>query len=391
MFSTYRRVLSRPGALAFSSTGLIARLPLSMLGIGIVLLLSSTTGSYAIAGSVSAVYVVANAALAVVQGRLLDTYGQGRVLRIAATLYALGLGGLMVSTQLGWPLLIAYGCAFLSGASLPQVGSCVRARWSHILSAPDQRQTAYALEAVLDELVFVTGPVLVALLATTVHPLAGLGVALVVGLLGPWALAAQHSTEPTIHPTHHDDGSKPTMAWRVVLPLIAVMVGIGAVFGSAEVSTIALADEQGATQWSGVLLALFAGGSLLAGVITGAITWRRGPADRLVVGAIALTLALAPTPFLDHLPVLGAWLFVCGLSVSPVLIAGMSLVEQASPARRLTEAMAFLHSGLAGGVAAGAALAGAVVDQFDASAAYWVPVAAALLAAMCAPVTRRRS
>ncbi|UAL28288.1 MFS transporter [Nocardioides rotundus] len=391
MLTTYRRVLAHPGALAFSGTGLVARLPLSMMGIGIVLLVSSVTGSYTIAGSVSAVYVVANAVFAVVQGRLVDSLGQHRVLPVAAVLFAVGLGGIMVSAQAGWPLTATYAAAFLSGASLPQVGSCVRARWAHVLHSPSERQTAFALEAVFDEVVFVAGPVLVAMLATGVHPLAGLAVALVVGLFGPLALAAQRGTEPPVHPVHHEDGTRPGMVWGVVAPLTGAMLGMGVLFGATEVATIALAESQDAARWSGVLLAAFAAGSLLAGVVTGAVAWRRGPAARLVLGSLGLLVAFGPTPFLDSLPVLGGWLLVCGLSVSPVLIAGMSLVEQASPARRLTEAMGILHTGLAAGVALGAAVAGAVVDRLGAGPAYWVSVAAAVVAVLCSLAARQRA
>ena len=170
MLSTYRAILSRPGALAFSSAGVVARLPLSMVGLGIVLLVSSLTGSYGLAGSVTAAYLVANAVFSVVQGRLLDRLGQGRVLVVATWVFALSLTLTAMSVQNEWPRGLTYLAAALSGASLPAVGACVRARWSHVLDSPAQVQTAFALESVLDEVVFMTGPILVTVLATTVAP-----------------------------------------------------------------------------------------------------------------------------------------------------------------------------------------------------------------------------
>jgi len=181
------------------------------------------------------------------------------------------------------------------------------------------------------------------------------------------------------------------MTWRVVAPLVVVMAALGALFGSAEVVTIALADEQHAARRSGPLLALFAGGSLVAGVITGAVSWRRGPADRLVLGTLGLTVAFVPIPWIHQLPLLGGWLLLCGLAVSPALIATVSLVEQVAPPRRLTEALGVLHTGLAAGVALGAGLAGSAVDRFGASPAYLVTVLAALLSAAAAWVTRRNA
>ena len=116
VFTNYRRVLATPGALRFSMTGLVARLPIAMLGIGIVLLVSSATGSYATAGRVSAVYVVANAVFAIVQGRLVDSFGQSKVLPVGALAYAVGLVVLMVAVESDWPMAITYAAAFVSGA-----------------------------------------------------------------------------------------------------------------------------------------------------------------------------------------------------------------------------------------------------------------------------------
>lgn len=389
MFTTYHRVLSTPGALRFSATGALARLPISMLGIGIVLLVAQASGSYAVAGRVSAVYVVANAVFAVIQGRLIDAFGQSRVLPAGATAYAVGLVGLMAAVDLDWPRAIAYACAFVSGASLPPVGACIRARWTHVLDEPRQVHTAFALEAVVDEAVFVTGPVMVALLATLVDPLAGLGVALVAGTVGPWLLAAQRGTEP---PAQRNDPARqrPPMPWVLLVAMTGLMLALGSLFGSAEVVTVAFAEERDATVWSGPLLALWALGSLVAGVVTGAVRWRRSTSDRLVVGAVCLAATLAVLPFVPTVPLMAGALLLGGLTISPTLIAAMSLIEQTAPTARLTEAMGVLHTGLAAGVAVGAAVAGAVVDARGASAGYTVAAVAGIVAVGFAVVTHWR-
>ena len=208
MLSSYRRILSQPGTLLFSASGFVARLPISMVSLGIVLLVSAATGSYALAGSVSAAYMIANGGLAVVQGRLLDRLGQARVLvrgrrrlrHVPHPAHVVGPGGLAAASR-------PTSSAAVAGATLPAVGSCVRARWSHVLSSADQLQTAFALEAVWDETVFMLGPILVTVLATTWHPLAGLIAALVAAVVGTLAFAAQRSTEPPAHPAEHVDRS----------------------------------------------------------------------------------------------------------------------------------------------------------------------------------------
>ena len=133
LLSSYRRVLATPGALLFSTTGLVARLPISMAGLGIVFLVEAGTGSYGVAGSVAAAYMVANALLAIAQGRLIDSLGQRVVLTAASVAFGVSTGVLIVSVQADWPMVTSYAAAAVAGATLPSVGSSVRARWTHVL------------------------------------------------------------------------------------------------------------------------------------------------------------------------------------------------------------------------------------------------------------------
>jgi MFS family permease len=389
MLTSYRRILARPGALRFSMTGLVARLPISMIGLGIVLLVSAATGSYGVAGAISAAYMVANAGFAILQGRLLDRLGQGRVLAVASIGFGVAVSLLVWSVQADWPIVSSYLLAAVGGAFLPQVGSSVRARWSHVLDQPADVQTAFALEAVLDEAVFILGPILVALLATAWHPVAGIAVAVVACVGGTLAYAAQRSTAPPPHPRDSTSAPRPRMPWRSVIPLAVVCACLGVLFGAAEVTTVAFAEERGHKAVSGGLLALWAFGSLAAGVITGAIHWRRGPSYRVRWGAFAMACAMVPLYFIHSLPLMGVVLFVAGFAIAPTMIATMSLTEAVVPPGRLTEGMAIMQTGLVAGVAPGATLSGLVVDHQGASAAYLVSVAAGLVAALAAQALPR--
>ncbi len=389
MLTSYRRILAEPGTLLFSATGLVGRLPISMVGLGIVLLVSSATGSYGLAGSISAAYLVANALLAIVHGRLADGWGQSRALPVAIILFGIATAMLVVAVQAEWPTWTAFVFAALSGASLPSVGSCVRARWSHVLESPTQVQTAYALESVNDEAVFILGPILVTALATGWHPTAGLATAIVAGVVGTLLFAAQRATEPPAHRHHRTAGPRPGLPWRTVVPLILVCAGLGTLFGAAEVTTVAFAEEQGAKAAAGGLLALWALGSLLSGVITGAIAWRRGPAIRLRWGALGMAVAMSPLSFVDSIPVMGVALFIGGFAIAPTLVATMSLTEQTVPASRLTEGMAIMHTGLVAGVAPGATVAGVIIDASGASAAYLVSLVAGVVSAVAAQALPR--
>jgi MFS family permease len=388
MLATYRRILSRPGTALFSITGLVARLPISMVGLGIVLLVEHATDSYGLAGSVSAAMLVGQAVFAIPQGRLLDRLGQPRVLPVMVMVWGAGLAMLMWSVEADWPIALAYGFAAVSGAGLPAVGSSVRARWAHVLDSERDVQTAFALEAAVDEAVFMSGPIIVTVLATTVHPVAGLATALASGIVGTLYLATQRTTAPPPHPRPATRDDRATVPWATIAPLTVVCTALGLLFGAAEVTAVAFAEEQHARSYVGVLLALWAFGSLLAGVVTGAVHWRRGPDLRLRVGALAMAATMVPMPFIDSMWVMGAVLFLAGFAIAPTLIAAMSLAEHVLPSSRLTEGMAFLHTGLIGGVAPGSAVAGLVIDAHGASPSYLVPLGGGIVALLASLMTR---
>ena len=390
MLTTYRRILAVPGARLFSATGLVGRLPMSMQGLGIVLLVVDVTGSYGYAGSVAGAATIANAVASILQGRYLDRLGQRRVLPALIVTWGAALALFIASVHGEWARWTVFALAVVVGLMLPPVGTCVRARWSHVLDEPRQVQTAYALESVVDEAVFIAGPILVTVLATAWDPVAGLAAAVISGVGGTLFLASQRATEPPAHAhvSTADDG--PRMPWRTVVPLAIVALALGSLFGSAEVTTVAFAEEHGVPGLTGVLLAFWALGSLLAGVITGAIQWTKGPSTRLKVGTVALTLGMAPLGLVDAVWLMGALLFLAGFAIAPSLIATLSLVEQTVPSARLTEGMAFIHTGLAAGLAPGAALSGVVVDAAGSSPAYLVSVVAGVVAALAAQTLPRR-
>ncbi|MFS3129608.1 MFS transporter [Nocardioides sp. Bht2] len=376
-------MLTVPGAWVFSLSGFFARLPVSMVSLGIVLLVSEAHGSYGQAGTVAAAYLIANAVFAIGHGRLIDRFGQSRVLPAAQLLYTSGLVALVWSVQTEQATPVTLASAALCGAALPQIGSCVRARWNHALDDPRQLQTAFAFESVVDECLFVLGPTVVTSLATLWHPVAGLGVAATCGLVGTLVLASQRRTEPPAHP-RSVDGPRAAMPWRTVAPMAVVCASLGVVFGAAELTTVAFAEDHGAKAWSGPLLGLWALGSLTAGVIAGAINWRSGPERRVRWGVLLLGLTMLPLTVIHSMWLMALFLLIGGFAIAPTLIAALALTASAVPTSRLTEGMAVLHTAMGIGVAPGATLAGLVVDQYGSSAAYLVPACAGLLGAVAA-------
>ncbi|MGH3471905.1 MAG: MFS transporter [Nocardioidaceae bacterium] len=389
MLDAYRTIFSTPGAKTFSATGFLARLPISMVTLGIVLLVAGQTGSYGFAGAVSAAYMVATACSSPVLARLVDKWGQHVVLVPCFLGFCVGMALLVMSIEESWLTPLPYLFAAISGACYPPVGACVRARWSKALGSTPALHTAYSLEAVVDESIFITGPVLVTFLATQVQEAAGIVAVIAVALVGGFWFASLRTTEPT--PRRLGGGGDPSVAvklgWVWLAPMVLGAVCLGALFGATEVVTVAFSQEHGHTGTAGALLAVWAAGSLIAGVITGATNRTTSPLRRYRLGAAGMACAMLPLPFVTSIPLLGVVLFVGGFAVSPTLVACMSLVEANVPSARLTEGITWVTTGIGLGVAPGAAVAGQLIDSHGASAGYLVPVAGGLLAALVASVT----
>ena len=385
--NAYRQVLADPRARAFTTAGLVARLPMSMTGIGIVLLVSLTTGSFGRAGLVTAVGTVTGAIAAPLWGRVIDRIGQARVLVTAALVNTASMTLLIISVLQGWPLAISLLAAVGVGVGFSSAGSCVRARWSHRLKESPLLNTAFAVEAVFDEVVFIVGPVLVTLLATAWHPALGVGVAAALGLIGALALAAQRDTQPPPQPT----SSRKPRARMPIGTLLAISLAcfaLGGVFGGMEVAVVAFAQEADVLGLTGVILMCWAAGSLLSGVVTGTITWRASPARRFRIGSVALALSLVPLPFVDQPIVIAGLLAISGIAIAPTLIASVAVTQESVQPNRLTEALGWTSTGLASGVAAGAAGIGWLIDYSDSTAGFWGVVGFGLLLIITAVFVR---
>jgi MFS family permease len=388
VISTYRRVLGLPGALAFSMTGILARLSESMITLGLVVLISSRTGSYGLAGSVSAAYLLAYALAAVFLARLVDQLGQALVLGVGTGLSMAALAMVAVAVELDWRTPLPHLFAALSGGTVPAVGSAVRARWTNLVHDKELLQTAFAFEAVADEIVYLVGPSLVTLLATLVDPVAGVVTAIAVTCVGITAFVSQRSTEPPPSGRARRNTREP-MGWVALAPVAVCSICLGFLFGGGEVATVAFAEELGHKTLSGFVLGTWSLGSLLAGLLSGLVTWRSAPAVRMRRAILMLALLLCPTPFIHSFPLMFGCMFLAGWAISPALIAAVSLTEQVVPPSRLNEGMAVLSTGLTAGLAPGAAAVGYVVDHHGASTSYWLPIGAGFVGAGVGYLTAR--
>ncbi|MFF8691643.1 MFS transporter [Streptomyces sp. NPDC015144] len=384
----YGQLLRTPGAWTFLLPGFAARQPFAMLTIGIVLLVQHTTGSYGSAGAVAAVTGVSMALFAPQTGKLADRFGQRAVLLPGVVAHAASVSALTALALAGAPLWALFLAAVPTGASVPQVGPMVRARWAALLGAAPGRSaspllpTAAAFESVTDEFTFVIGPVLATALCTGVHPAAGLVTEAALTLLGGLLFAAQHRTQPAVRATTGGPAERHASALSVpgVRVLAVAFLGIGAVFGGMQVSLTAFAEEIGRPGANGLLYGVFAAGNMLAGIACGAIAWKSGPRRRLIAGYTALALTASGLWAVHSVPLLAGLGLLVGLSIAPALISGYTLVESLVPGSARTEAFTWLTGSVALGQAAAVTVAGRLADAHGASTGFLVPLVGTVLA-----------
>ena len=389
MLGTYRAAFRTPGTAEFTAAGFVMRMPIAIYPIGLVLLLSIRTGHYSFAGLLSGTYVVANGVGTPILGRLVDRYGQHRVLIPASAGHiaaAIALGLLVGANAPDAALLapaVVLGFCYLS------VGSLTRARWSFVLAGRPELTTGYSVESVLDEVIFTVGPLIATLVATQIDPLGVLVVgSALVGVGAVW-LRQQRSTEPPAHPA--GTARRPSALRYTGLPLLIVAgAALGGVFASAEVTAIAFCGQRGATAWSGLVLAAFATGSAVSGFFYGSRHWRPPVLDRFRVQA--LVFGLLPWLFLlaTNIPVLAAIIFVVGLGIAPTLITAFTLIQQIVPAAALTESMGWFSTGIAVGYGIMSALVGRIADAHGARPAFLVTVGCGLALGVTAVVLHRQ-
>ncbi len=361
----YADIFRIPGAWRFSAAGVIGRMPMSMFGLGTVLLISAATGKYGMAGAVSAAGSLGYAFSTPRVARLVDSRGQRRVLLPLLTVFSAATAALIVAVELQLPTWMFFVPGAIAGATMPSLGTMVRARWSVLLAGSPRLHAAFSFESVADELCFVIGPAAVTLLATEVFPAAGVGVAALLCLGGTVWFAAQRNTEPVVTRA----AGPVTRSRRVhgaaapgLFVLAPVYFLLGAMFVSIDLSTVSFAQHFGHKPLAGLVLGTYALGSATGGLWYGSRQWRAPVENRFALTLTLTVLGVATFWAQPNLVTLTCGIYLCGLTIAPTLIAGFSLLEaQAKPGRR-TEAMSWLSSGIGVGLAAGSSVVGFILD-----------------------------
>lgn len=384
MANPYRELFAAPGAKGFALAGLLARIPLPMMGIGIIAMLSQLRGSYALAGAVSATFVLAYALLSPQISRLVDHHGQSRVLPAATAISVIGVLLLLASSWWQAPDWTLFLGALLAGF-MPSMSAMVRSRWTAIYRGQPRLQTAYSLETVLDEVTFIAGPPLSVGLSVAVFPQAGPFAAALLLPIGVLALVAQRGTEPPVEAQDAaTDRSGSVIRLANVRLLALLMVAMGVIVGTVDIVSVAFAEQLGQPTAASLVLSTYAAGSCLSGLLFGALKLQTPLHRLLLLGGLATAATTLPLLLVCSISTLAAAVFVAGLFFAPTMIVAMSLVERLVPERRLTEGMTWLLAALNVGVALGAAASGHVVDSDSARAGFVVALCAGALVLLLA-------
>lgn len=434
--SNYVRLFSFEGTRAFCISGAIARLPISMMGLGIVLALNHIYNNWTIAGTMSAAYVLSQAAVTPLYAKLFDRFGQRKVGVIALSAQVICMLSFATAALFHIPLLILFALAILMGVTQFAFGALVRTRWAYTLknqSDDTLLNVAYALESGIDEIVFIFGPILAAWLATSVHPVSQLFVpVLASGLGGAWFLSLKN-TQPAVvkivqvesapkydedvrvalengpytasedsakngknliaknlrdklslkqlRNTNRKNKPKNVLLYRGIIPLVIMFLVFNMSFSAFDVSVTAAMRAQGLDKLIGLQLALFACGSLVGAVIFGSHKFRGSNWSHLIVFLSLLTIGFILMNInIDRLVLLSIFELLSGLCVSPIFATGNLIVKDTIPEHSLTEGLSWLPTASATGASLGSMVAGFAIDAWSSHGGMMVPWISTLVA-----------
>ena len=376
----YSTLLEQPALGSLIAASAIGRLPIGITGLAILLLAQSASNSFARGGVTAACYVAGLAALAPLLGRLIDRFGPRPTLLVCAFAFPSTLAALLTALEQGAPLWLALALAAAAGASFPPITVCMRTFFRQQLRDEALLATAYSLESVVIETIFIIGPVLVALFVAIASPAAAVIFGAACGCAGTLlflrspALARWH-IEP-----RRGAGLFGPLAEPGFTPLLGVVLCYASAFGLVEIGTTAYATEIGHPALAGLLLGIMSVGSVAGGLVYGSRNWHLPLGRQFSVTLMLMGLGVAPLMLLSPAWIFGLWCVVAGIVMAPALIMQSMLVAKIARPEHATEAFTWSATGLLAGVGLGLT-GGGMLLEYARSPAVFAAAAALSLAA----------
>lgn len=376
-------MLSIPGAPRLFASALVGRLPQGMSSLAILLLVRGATHSYAAAGVAVGAYALATAACAPFVGRLVDRFGRARVLVPFALAQACAYVALVAASRSGASVFGLVALSAIAGALLPPIAPVARVLLREVFEEPSLRDTAYALDAVAQESIWVAGPLVVALVIAVTSP------ELAVVLLGAVCVSGTllFVSSPVVRRSdapRAPDERRSALASRELRSLLGPVALTGMALGAIEVGLPSLAIHAGSRPASGLLLAVWSVGSMAGGLWYGSRVWRSSLVSRYQLLLVLAVVCTAPLIAARTIDVAFICAIVAGLTIAPVFSCQYALVGRSVAPGTETEAFTWISAALIGGLAAGSAIGGAVVGPLGVSAPFVISCATSVVAAVIA-------
>ncbi|MGN6198626.1 MFS transporter [Humibacter sp.] len=374
-FRAYGRLLSVPSRTLMVVAGLLARTPIAVLGFGFLYFAHASTGSYALGGLTSGLAIASMGLVGPLAGRVADRRGQRQLLLASAITHPIAIAGAIACGYLGSMVGLVIMSVFC-GVTVAPVGAFMRARWSAIVEDTFLLRTAYAIEGVADEIVWVFGPAVAAFLAAGVAPAGGLVLSGIIGPLGALFLRMMPDAKPVAVTEHaHRPGQLLRSAPFVILLIASFATGIG--FGINDLSIVSLASANGVPELAGTVLTAYSIGSASGGFLFGALSTRLGSRQMLVGTALALFVTWASLALLP-----GIWWFyplgvLAGATIAPFFIAVNHIAHEIVSPAIITEALAWLNTLVICGMSLGSFTGGLINDAAGPRTAFVVVACAA--------------
>jgi len=369
---------------------IVGRLPIGMCGLAIVLLVQSASSSFTRAGAVTAAYVAGLALVAPALGRIIDRRGPRVVLALCAVAFPSSLGVLLGAVHYGLSASWLFTTAIAAGATFPPITVCIRTYLRQRFARDVVLTTAYSLDSVLIEVMFIAGPMVVALLVWLASPAAAIACAAACAFLG--VLLFLRST--AIRGWRTEKRTRSSLLGPLAQPRFIVLVLIfgcyAVAFGLTEIGVAAYAAQINRPALAGVFLGVMSAGSAFGGLAYGSRSWRGPLAGQFALMLAIMGVGLAPLAGPWGTFAFGVFSTLGGIVMAPALIIQSMLVTKTAHAEHATEAFTWSTSALLAGVGIGMALGGALVEQWRAPAAFSAAAIAAWIAAIAAYLLSRR-
>ncbi|WP_433265604.1 MFS transporter [Actinosynnema sp. CS-041913] len=390
----YRELAAIPGLPALLLWSLLGRVHIPGTPLATSFLIAGWTGSYAAAGLVGGAFSLGLGVASPLRGRAADRSPASRLLLVTTLGYAVAIGvaGLLPTllSPSWWPLSVLV--AALAGMSMPPVTQLSRASFPR-LAQGSARQAVFTVEASMQEVMYIFGPALVAIVVAVVNPQVALWTCGAMAVLGAFGFRAAMRRagldDPVAH--EHTHGGRTLLADRSMVFALVTALCIVASLVTIDMVVIAWARDLGNPLMAGVLTAVWGVGSVLGGLVVGGMSGEVRFTRRMVLlalGVVALVPVLPPIMEPSSVWLIGLVLCVGGLAIAPAIAANNGRVSDLAPDGRKAEAFGWMSAFTTAGAALILPIAGWLLDHVGLAAAAGASAAAAVLGVLLASRVR---